>query len=196
MPGQFLVQADRPFSHRGIEFRRAPNRLLRGLRAPNDLDQRHQMRRIERVPDDAALGVSAATRLDLAHRETGRTRRDDHLGRQQLVELSVELRLEFDPLGSILLDEIRVFHGPRQLGCEGQLRLGCAGREAQSLERRPRVLDEALQGGLRVRRDIGRRNLEAVGQEQRRPARADDACSDDGGFANGSRNVRHGCFSS
>jgi uncharacterized protein YjiS (DUF1127 family) len=39
------------------------------------------MRRVERVPDHATVGVSAAARLDLAHREARRARRDDHVGR-------------------------------------------------------------------------------------------------------------------
>ena len=38
---------------------------------------------------------------------------------------------------------------------------------------------------LGIRRDIGRDDLQSLGQEQRRPARADDAGSDDGDAANG-----------
>ena len=57
MSGQFLVQSDRPFPHGRVEFRDALDRLFGGLRAADDLDQRHQVGRVERMPDDAALGV-------------------------------------------------------------------------------------------------------------------------------------------
>src|SRR5208283_3749058 len=36
MPGHFLVQSYRPFSHSRVEFRDAPNRILGGLCATND----------------------------------------------------------------------------------------------------------------------------------------------------------------
>ena len=68
----------------------------------------------------------------------------------------------------------------RQIGREREMRLRCAGREAQSLERRPGRLHELPQRGLGIRRDIGRDDVQSLRQEQRRPARADDAGSDDG----------------
>ena len=56
--------------------------------------------------DDAALGMGGGARLDFAHREPRRARSDDHVGRQQLVELPIELLLEIDPLRPVLLDEV------------------------------------------------------------------------------------------
>ena len=111
MPGHFLVQADGPLAQSRIEFRSAPDRLLGGLCSADDLDQRDQVRRIERMRDDAALRVQRGARLDLAHRQAGRARGDDHIGRQQFVELAVQLLLEIDALGSVLLDEIGTLHG-------------------------------------------------------------------------------------
>jgi hypothetical protein len=81
------------------------------------------MRRIEWMPDYAALGVSAAARLDLAHREAGGARRYDHVRRQQLVELSIELLLEIDPLGPVLLDKVGALDRRQKVGREGQVRL-------------------------------------------------------------------------
>src|ERR1700752_2916362 len=103
MPGHFLAKADRFLAQSRIEFRSAPDRLLGCLRAADDLDQRDQMRRIERMRDDATLGMERATGLDLAHCKALRTRSDDHIGRQQFVELTVQLFLEVYPLRSVLL---------------------------------------------------------------------------------------------
>src|SRR3984893_7938636 len=64
------------------------------------------MRWIERMRYDTALGMRRTARLDVAHGEAGRARRDDHVGRQQLVELPRELLLEVDPLGAVLLHEV------------------------------------------------------------------------------------------
>src|ERR1700689_4340899 len=114
------------------------------------------MWRVEWMSDHAALRVRTAARLDLAHRETGRARRNDHLGRQQLIELAVQLLLKLDPLWAIFLDEVRALDRCREIGREGEFRLGRASGQAQSLERRPRRFDELLQGGLRIRRDVGR----------------------------------------
>ena len=66
-----------------------------------------------------------------------------------------------------------------------QVRLRRAGREAQSLERRPGGLDELPQRGFRVRRGVGRDDLQSLGEIQRTPARADHAGADDGDAANG-----------
>ena len=67
------------------------------------------------MADDAALGVQIASRLNLAHGETRRARGDDHVGRQQLVELPIELLLEVDPLGPVFLDEVRGSNSRRQI---------------------------------------------------------------------------------
>ncbi len=50
MPGDFLVQSDRALAQSGVEVRDALDGLLRGLLATNDLDQRHEMGRVERMP--------------------------------------------------------------------------------------------------------------------------------------------------
>src|SRR5205085_11225141 len=98
------------------------------LAATDDLDKGNQVGRIERMPDDTALGVQAAVRLNLAHGEARRARSNYHVGGQQLVELAVELLLEVDPLGSVFLDQVRACHGGRQVASEGQMRLRRAGR--------------------------------------------------------------------
>jgi hypothetical protein len=41
VPRHFLVQPNRAFSQRRVKFRNALNRLIGGLGATHDLDQRH-----------------------------------------------------------------------------------------------------------------------------------------------------------
>ena len=50
----------------------ALDRLLRCLSPADDLDQRDEVGRIERMADDAALRMQRATRLDLAHSQSRR----------------------------------------------------------------------------------------------------------------------------
>ena len=135
--------------------------------------------------DDAALRMGRGARLDFAHGEPRRARCDDHVGRQQLVELPIELLLEIDPLGPVLLDEVDAGDRLRERGRELQVRLRRSGRQAQSLERRPGGLHELPQRGFCVRRDVRRDDLQSLGEKQRGPARADHAGADDGDAANG-----------
>ena len=106
MPRHFFVEPHGPLSYGRVEFRCAPDRLFGGLGPADDLDQRDQVRRIERMGDDAALGMGRGAQLDFAHGEPRRARRDDYVGRQQLVELPIELLLEIDPLRPVFLDEV------------------------------------------------------------------------------------------
>ncbi len=142
VPRHFLVEAHRPLPDRRVKFRCAPDRGFGGLCPADDLRQRDQVGRIERMGDDAALGMGCGTLLDFAHGEPRRARCDDHVGRQQLVELAIELLLEFDPLGPVLLDEVGAGECLRDVGREREVRLRSSGRQAQSLERRPGRLDE------------------------------------------------------
>ena len=106
-------------------------------------------------------------------------------GGQQLVELAIELLLEIDPLGPVLLDEVGTGERLREVGRELEVRLRRSGRQAQSLERRPGGLHELPQRGFCVRRDVRRDDLQSLGEKQRGPARADHAGADDGDAANG-----------
>jgi len=137
------------------------------------------------MTDHAAFGMGRGALLDFAHGEPRRARRDDHLGRQLLVELPIELLLEIDPLGPVLLDEVDASERLGEVGRECQVRLRRSGREAQSLERRPGGLDELPQRSFRVRSGVRRDDLQSLGEKQRTPARADHAGADDGDAANG-----------
>src|ERR1700728_5218538 len=108
------------------------------------------------MADDATLGVKAAIRLNLAHGETRRARSDDHIRRQQLVELAIEFLLEVDSLGPVFLDKVRACDGGRHISGECNTRLRSAGRKAQSLKCRPSRLHKALQSCLGIRGYVGR----------------------------------------
>ena len=162
--GHLLVDAHRLLSDRRVKFRRTPDRRFRGLRPADDLRQRDQVGRIERMSDDAALGMGGRTLLDFAHGEPRRARCDDHVGRKQLVQLPIELLLEIDPLGPVLLDEINSVDGLRERGREFQVRLRRSGGQAQALECRPCGLHELPQRGFCVRRDVRRDDLQSLGE--------------------------------
>jgi hypothetical protein len=76
------------------------------LSPADNLDQWDQVGWIERMGNDAALGMGRGALLNFAHGEPRRAGRDDHVGRQQFVQLPIELLLEIDPLGPVLLDEV------------------------------------------------------------------------------------------
>ena len=126
-------------------------------------------------------GCDAAARLDFAHGEPRRARGDDHVGRQQLVELPIELLLEIDPLGPVLLDEVGALDRCRQICRERETAIAMR-RARDPIARAPArpPSTNRLSDGFCIRRDIRRDDLQSLRQKQRRPARADDARSDDG----------------
>src|SRR5271154_6311054 len=153
------------------------------------------MRGIERVPDYTSFGVGPAARLDLAHRETRRARRDNHIGRQKLIELTVQCSLEINSLRAIFLNEISALHRGGKIGRKRQFRGRRAAGEAKPLEDRPSRFDESLEASLRVWRDVGCHHLQPPRQKQRAPTRADCTGPDDGYPANWFE-CRHRPFSS
>src|SRR5262245_48289055 len=99
------------------------------------------------MTDNATLGMQPNARLNVAHLDPGRTRRDDHVRRQQLVELLVQLLLEVQPFWPVLLDEVDTDKRFCKVGGELQVRLRRTRRKAQPFERRPGRLDELAQRG-------------------------------------------------
>ena len=185
MPRHFLVDAHRPLPDRRIKFAGAPDRLFGSLGTADDFGQRDQVRRIERMSDDASLGMGLSAQLDVAHLEPRRARPDDHVRRQQLVELPIELLLEIDPLGPVLLDQVDAGDRLREICRELEVRLRRSRRQAQSLERRPGRLHELAERSFCVRRNVRCDDLQSLGEKQRGPARADHAGADDGDAVNG-----------
>src|SRR6476660_5065635 len=136
------------------------------------------MRWIERVADDGALRTPAFS-LDFAHRYARRARGDDRLRRGGVVDVGEQLHFERWALGPVLLNEVGVGQGRRQVGGELQPVRGGAGRESQRGYPVPCTLDVGPQRGLGARRRVGCGDIEAVGEIVRRPARADGSRTDD-----------------
>ena len=136
------------------------------------------MGRVERVADDGPLRTPALGLHD-AHRDARRARGDDRVGRRGVVDVGEQLDLEFRALRRVLLNEVGVAEGLRQVRGELQAIRGGAGRESQLVTAVPRTLDVGPQCRLGARRRIGGRDIEAVGEIVRRPTRTDGAGADD-----------------
>ena len=136
MAGKLLLQVNRLLADRRVERHRRLDRFGRGLRSADHLHERNDVRRVERMPDEDALGV-LALRLHHARRDSRRARGDDRVRRRGGVHVGEELHLEIGPLGAVFLDEVglrkRLLHVRR----EGQAVARCAGRKANGVERRP-----------------------------------------------------------
>ena len=107
-----------------------------GARAADDLDQRDQVRRVERVPDHGPLGVGALV-LHLAHPVARRRRRDhDALGGRG-VDVGEQRALELEVLRRALLDEVRLRAGRGQVVLDGEVVDARALGQAELGQRRP-----------------------------------------------------------
>jgi hypothetical protein len=78
---------------------------------------------MEGMPYDAALGMRRTTRLNFAHGKARRARCDDDVRRRQFIELAIELLLEIDPLGPILLNKVCALYRRRKVSRKRQVRL-------------------------------------------------------------------------
>ncbi len=154
VPRNAFVKPYRLLAHRRVERHRALDRRFRRFGAANDLDQRNDVRRIERMPDDAALWM-LAIRLHYIHRDAGRARREYRIDRCNLVHLGVELRLEVGSFRRVLLHEIRFGEGHAHRRREREPVAGRTVRESVLGERHPRLVDVLAERGFRIRRGIG-----------------------------------------
>src|ERR1700722_6041579 len=72
VPRHLLAHSNRLSSNALVEFRDALNSLFGGLGTTHDFDQWDEVWGIERMADDATLGMRSAAQLNLAHGEPGR----------------------------------------------------------------------------------------------------------------------------
>jgi hypothetical protein len=177
MADQFLADADRVLAESPVERRRGLDRGLGGRLAADDLDERDQVWRIERVADEHALRMGAGG-LDRARRQAGGTRRQDDVGGRRSIEAAEGVALDVDPLGAVLLHEIRARYGILECRGESQTLARGAGRKPELLHHRPEIIDDFAQAGFGPGGWIGRGDIVAVGEKQRRPACPDDAGAD------------------
>ena len=111
MAQDLMAQTDRVLAHRAIEVQRSFDRIRRGLFAAAHLDQRNEMRRVERMAEHDALRVARTCVLELADRDRRRARGQRRIGWRGLVEAAEETPLDVEPLRAILLHEARVDDG-------------------------------------------------------------------------------------
>ncbi len=163
-----------------------------GAFAADDLDERDEVGRVERVSDDQARGVRGR-RLHVRHRIAGGGGGDDDAGRRRRVQAGQQVTLEVELLGSALLDELGVGHGLFQGVRDGQPVRRRALGETEGGERRPRRVDQAAQPAFGVGRGVPGGHVVAAGQEVGDPAAADDSGADAGDTADVLGCGRPGC---
>ncbi len=102
-----VVAANDLLAEAGAHDRRRLHRVLRGELRLDDLDERHQRRRIEEVHADDALGPGRGGR-DLGHRERRCVGRKNRVGAAEPIEVCEEGTLGLELLHDRLDDEIAV----------------------------------------------------------------------------------------
>ena len=113
-----VVAADRVLSQPLAEGVRRLERVVGGALGADDLDERHQRRRVEEVHADDALRFRARRR-DLGHGQRRRVRREHDVVADEAVELGEQLLLRLELLDDrldheIAVGEIRHVRGERQ----------------------------------------------------------------------------------
>src|SRR5262249_3087357 len=136
----------------GDGFGRRPRRA-------DELDERDEMRWVDRMGDEAAMAAFEALREQVRHDGRGGGG-ENGVGRGQTVELGENRALRFDTLGQALLNEVRAVE-----------RIGKIGGEAHASRRGLGILEEPLLGEVaqplrhqaaRLLGDIGRDIMSAT----------------------------------
>jgi hypothetical protein len=146
VPRQFGADVDRRLPDGAIHVHRPLDRGRIGLRPVDYIDERDEMRRVERMANQHALGMLSTCRLDLRGGEARRARGEHGVGRSDPVEVGEELARELEALGPALL------HEPGPLGgIDGTRRQrhrvgrGALDHQALTFERRPALVDPTAQ---------------------------------------------------
>ena len=105
VPLEFSAQADRLLADRSIEGHRPIDHRIGGFLAADDLQERNQMGRIERLAEHDPLG-KARIRLHWGHWQARRTRRRDNIGWQYWIEPVKQVFFDIRSLRPVLLHEI------------------------------------------------------------------------------------------
>ena len=184
VPGKLLPQMNRLLADRRIERHRLLDRFRRCLGAAHHFHQRNDVRRVERMADEDALGV-LALRLHHARRDARRARGDDRVRRRGVVHVGEELDLEVRAARGRFPGRSRPATAPAFMSVVKVRRSRDApGERPMASSCLPGLVDVLAQVGFRVRRRIGRDDVEAARQILGRPTRADDSGADDGDAVN------------
>ena len=148
--------------------------LSGGLLATNELDQRQQVDRIERMGDQEALGVRHVT-LQLARHEPRRARGDDDVRRCMSAHLGEHALLQLQLLGNVLLYEVHLCGHRVQVGGKGQLALGRQRRQGQVRQGAFCVIHGATDPGLHFGLNVSGDHVDAEVQRPGGPPATDDS---------------------
>ena len=179
------MAADRRLADALAERERRLERLVRGQLGPDDLDERHQRRRIEEVHADDALRPARRAR-DLGHGERRRVRGEHGVRPRDPVELGEELLLRPELLDDRLDHEVAVgeladVRGQRQPPDRG---VACTRLELALLDLpREEVRDALVRLLPQLGRDLAPDRLDAGLDAELRDARAHGAEADHADFA-------------
>jgi len=116
--------------------------------------------------------------LDATWEQSRGAGRDDDIRSRHLVDVRQQGALQALDLRSALLHEAGVGNRTRQVAGETKPLLRRPLREANSLERRPRIRDRLAKPLLALGSGIPGNDVETTGERSRRPATADHARSD------------------
>ncbi len=179
VPRRLPVQANGGLAGGVVEVERPVDDLRGGLRAAQDLDQRDQVRWIERMPEDVAFPARAAP-LQLAQQQARGGACHDRVRGKRRVEALVKGELERFALGSALLNELHAAERVRRVVTPFETRGIGIRRQAESLQRGPGARDEAAHPLLACRCRIPGPHAHAAGEKVRGPGSADGSGADDG----------------
>ncbi|EEF23085.1 conserved hypothetical protein, partial [Ricinus communis] len=116
----FLAYFQRTLAERAIEVERSVDQCAGCLRIRHHLDERQQMRRIERMPDDETAGRLHLAGLNRSgNARTGR--KEQAMRRRGPFDGCPESGLEVGAFRAVLLNEIRVGNGVGKIGLEREL---------------------------------------------------------------------------
>src|SRR5206468_6148827 len=118
-------------------FERALDHGGRGGPSATDLDERDQVRRVERVAEDDTFGVPGTGILEFADRDRGRAGREDGVRGGGCIEAPEQGALELELLRAALLYELRLGHGRLRRVRESEPVRGGAVGQAECLDRFP-----------------------------------------------------------
>jgi len=142
----------------------------------DDLDQRHEVRRIERMRADVPASMHAVDD-ETAAQQRRRASGDDDLGWRDAIDTGEQRTFRILVLRRVLLHEVRTIDCALEFSREIEPPLAGV---AESAQRLARPLDEFAKVRFGAGRRIGCLHMQAVRDEQRRPARADGSAADYG----------------
>src|SRR5262245_44506505 len=133
---QLLTDSDGDLAKRLVEASGAVDRVFGGDFPSHNLDQWHDVRRVEWVTDQYPFWM-AALALKKRRAEAGRARGQDDVTRCNGIHSPVSLSLDFLTLRTVLLNEVRFGDAFLDRCHESDPRLARARRQAHSIEHRP-----------------------------------------------------------